>query len=335
MDDTAIDGDSQMGFLSRFGSSYVTLDERTAERLSRPSKRFRTVEIHPPFDAELPSTLDRFVRAITEYQTQLLGVQNTSPTIAYEIWRYKPSRVRFQFAVPTARMERKIRTHLDEELPEVGFSEGVNGLPVTASDTVGVGILTPRRDDVYPLRTEFEKPPMNSVATSLHRDAMRDSRIIIQLLFKPTTGGPVRKRLWHHQASRESQGLRSEKVGVVPWHDRDATPREKQQARRIDEKAGTSRFQVTVRILVISAGKYTASRVKEVSGGFNLYAEPETGQSFTTTTVRGIRNSSILKHVKNIRDRRLSHTFQASTDELAALVSVPDRLQENIQYAQP
>ncbi len=284
---------------------------------------------------ELPSTLDRFLRGITEYQTKLLGVKNSSPVIGYEIRRFKPSQLRLQFAVPSIRLERKVRTHLSENVPSVAFDEGTPGLPVSEGDTVGVGVLTLRRKPEYPLRTEFERPPINSVVSALHRHAMRDSRVIVQMVFKPLAGGPVRRRLRRRQASQESQRLREGKVGIAPGRDRDATAREKQQARQIDRKSGSRGFEASIRVLVIGAGKYTASRIKEITGGFNIYANTETGQSLRTTTVRSLRKTPILKLVKAVRDRSPSKRFLLSQDELAALVSLPDHDQENIQYSRP
>jgi len=320
-----------MGLFDRFGNSYVTLDNNTAKKLSHSPNEFRTVEVQPPEHEKLPATLNRFVKAITEYQTRLFSIRNTSPVVAYEIHRFTPEKLRLQFAVPTARLERKLRIHLNKEAPGFEFEAGTNQLPLNQGDTVGVSVLKLRRKDVYPLETEFETPPINSVVASLHRHAMRDSRIAIQVLFKPWAGQPVEKRLWHREARRESRNLRSEKVGMLPWTDRDATPREKQQARQIDEKAGSTRFSVSIRILVIGAGEYTVSRMKEVSGGFNIFANPETGQGFQTHTVRSIRDKTIIKSIKQFRDRKLNQLFQISMPELAALVSIPDYEQQNIE----
>jgi hypothetical protein len=322
-----------MGLFDRFGSSYITLDNTTARQLSRSSEEYRTVEVQPPPDKELPVTLNRFVKAITEYQTQLFGIRNTSPVVAYEIHRFVPENLRLQFAVPTTRLERKLRIHLNEEAPGFEFEPGVDQLPLKEDDTVGIGVLQLRRKDVYPLETEFETPPLNSVVASLHRHAMRDSRIAIQILFKPRAGQPIGRRLWHREAQRESRNLRSEKVGVLPWTDRDATPLEKQQARQIDEKAGSPRFNVSIRILVIGAGEYTASRMKEVSAGFNIFANPDTGQGFQTRTVRSLRDKTIINSIEQFRDRRLNRPFQISMPELAGLLSIPDREQENLETA--
>jgi len=322
-----------VGFLNRFGDSYVTLDSPTAKQLSRPTTEPIAVEVHPPYDRELPATLDRFVKAITEYQTQLLGIKNSSPTIAYEIQRFTPEKLRLQFIVPTTRLERKLRTHLNDQIPEIGFEPGINRLLLKQDDTVGLGVLKLRRKDVYPLETEFEAPPLNSVVAALHRHAMRDTRIAIQILFKPRAGHPVEKRLWHREARRESRNLRSEKVGILPWTDRDATPREKQQAREIGEKAGNPRFSVSIRILVIGAEEYTTSRIKEISGGFNVFANPDTGQGFQTRTVRSLRDQAIINSVEQFRARRLNQPFQVSMPELAGLLSIPDREQENIETA--
>lgn len=320
-----------MGFFSGLVSSYVTLDESTANQLAQPATSFLTAQVHPPFDTELPVTLDRFVKGVTEYQTRLLGLQNRSPTIAFEIHRFPPTELRLQFVVQSSRLDRKIRTHLSEQVPGVGFTDGRVELPLTDGASVGVGVLTLRRNDVYPLQTEFERPPLNSVVTPLHRDAMRDTSIVIQILFKPMAGHPVGKRLWHREAAQESRHLRSEKVGLLPWTDREATPRERNQARRIDDKAGSPRFQIAIRMLVVGAGEYTASRVKEISGGFNVFAGSDTGQSFKTTTLRSLRRSPLLTAVKAVRDRSFTHSFQLSEQELAALVTLPDRDQENIQ----
>jgi hypothetical protein len=319
-----------MGLFSGLANSYVTLDEATAKQLLQPSKRFLTAQVQPPFDTELPATINRFIKGITEYQIQLLGLKNTSPTIAFEIQRFDPRKLRLQFAVQSSRLDRKIRTHLSEQVPGVSFTEGTTKLPLAAGSSVGVGILTLRRKDVYPLETEFERPPTNSVITPLHRDAMRDTGVVIQVLFKPMAGHPVGKRLWHREASKESRNLRSEKIGLLPWNDRDPTPREKYQARKIDEKAGSPRFKTSIRILVVGAKKYTASRVKEISSGFNVFAGPDTGQSFKTTTVRGLTDSPVLRAVEKIRDRSFSHSFQLSAQELAGLVAIPDRRQENL-----
>lgn len=310
--------------------SYATVDSETAKDLSAPSDH-RTVEVFPPSDTELPATVERFMRAVTEYQTKLVGIRNTSPTIAYEFQRFQPERLRLQFAVPNARLERKLRTHLQEQIPDIWVEEGVNEIPVREGDTAGVGVLSLRRKEVYPLRTEFETPPTNSVVTSLHQDAMPGNRVLVQLLFKPITGRPIQRRLWQRKADRESRNLRSRKVGFLPWNDRDATPIERSQANQVDSKAGSPRFNVSIRILVIGAGKYTPDRVKEISGGFNIFANIKTGQGFQTKTLRSLRDKKILNLITKIKQRRLGQHFQLSTNELAGLTSIPDREQKNIE----
>jgi hypothetical protein len=322
-----------MNPFNRFASSYVTLGESAAERLSTPTDGFRTVRVLPPTNTDLPATLTQFVQAITEYQTRVFGLKNSSPIVSYEILRFTPSKVVLQFVVPTARLERKLRIHLNDEIPGTRFEPGTSRLPLTEGETIGGAVLRLRRKDVYPIETEFEPPPINSVVASLHRHAMRNTGIAIQIVFKPVTGQPLEKRVWHREAARESRNLRSDKVGVLPWTDREATPRERQQARRIDSKAGSPRYRVSIRVLILGAGEYTASRVKEVSGGFNVFASSETGQGFRTETVHGFRNKPIINLVEQFRDRRLNRPFQLTTPELAPLVSIPDREQENIETA--
>ena len=78
--------------------------------------------------------------------------------------------------------------------------------------------------------------------------------------------------------------------------------------------------------------------MKELSGAFNVYENPETGQYFDTTTVQPLRKNRILDFANSIADRQFDSwnlPFQTTVEELAALIAVPSTAQENIQYAQP
>jgi hypothetical protein len=78
--------------------------------------------------------------------------------------------------------------------------------------------------------------------------------------------------------------------------------------------------------------------VKEIAGAFNHFEDSTTGQYLNTSTVRSLRESRFLDFADAVRKRDFadwSLSFQASNPELAALVSIPDRNQQNIRYAQP
>ena len=315
----------------------ATVTESDAEQLQHSSDWY-TVEIQPPVDQELPATLPRFIYGILELQNKFLGLGNASPTAAFEIRRHTPSNLRFQISVPTKRLERKVRTHLTEEIPQVGFQNGVDGLPITQGDTIGGGLLTTGRHDIYPLKTSHEQPMMNSVAAALHRHAMQNTRFVIQILFQPQAGQPVKNRLWKRKAYKQLSYLRKEKTEILPWHDRPATPREKQQADEIEHKAGNPRFKTSIRILLIGADEYTPSRVKEVAGAFRNLESADTGQYLDEWTVKSLIPSKITEFAEAVNQRRFkgwSRSFQTSPQELAALLTVPDRQQENISYSQP
>jgi hypothetical protein len=316
---------------------HAELDEDTAETLATGvTKLPYTVEVHPPRDTGMPSTLQRFTQGILEYQTRWLGLKNASPTISYEIRRSTPKQVKIQYSAPTKRLERKIRTQLTNEIPDVKFSDGATGLPVVEGDKVGGGLLTAGRQDCYPFKKEFDNPPMNSVVSALHRHAMRDTKVVIQVLFRPVIGKPLRRYYWRKRAYQRLRYLRKEKEKL--WGSRPATPREKRQADQIERKAGTPRFHVLIRILVIGAGEHTPSRVKELSGPFNNFENPDTGQYLNTTTITPIRKTQLLNFAEAVNSRKYrswSQSFQASTEELAALLSIPSHRQQNIQYAEP
>lgn len=322
----------------------ASIDEDQADYLSWTPGDWHFIEVHPPADHSNPATLPRFVKEITEYQTKWLKLRNVSPVTAFEISRPRPDTLRFQYAAPTKRLARKVRTHLTEEIPEVGFSDGDGSLPAKPGGMAGGAILSPGRMDWYPLCQDYDRSPMNNVAAALHQHAMQDTNLHIQLLFQPVAGQPIRRWWRHRKAYKQIGFLRKEKEKL--WGSRSPTPREKRQADAIEDKAGTSQFKVVVRFAVFTPDyggdelleRTVKSRVKEVSGAFNVYEDSQTGQYLNTHTVRAFRPEKIRSFIGSIHRRTLdSHgiPFHASQPELAALVSLPDRQQDNITYSQP
>jgi hypothetical protein len=323
-----------MSLKDRLLPSHIELTENQAKKLQHSTKPGYTVEIKPPKNHS-QDTIPQFIRAIQELQTKWLGLKNTSPTSSYEIRRTTQG-LKIQYTAPTKRLERKIRTQLTNHLPQIRFDTGTSGLPVTEGSTVGGGHLTTGQKDHYPLKTEFDQPPTNAVAAALHRHAMQNTKIVIQILFQPAIGTPVRNWWWTRRAYQRIRFLRKEKEKL--WGNRPPTPREKHQADAIEDKAGNNRFHTAIRFAVINAEAYTKSRAKELSGAFNVYENPETGQYFNTTTIQPLQENRIVDFANSIADRRLNNwatPFQASTKELAALISIPSNRQQNIQYAEP
>ncbi|MFC5133505.1 MULTISPECIES: hypothetical protein [Haloferacaceae] len=316
----------------RLFTSAVELDEDQARYL-RAGSGGQAVEVHPPRAQSISATLNQFTKTIYEPQTKWFGVKNTSPVAAFEIRRTVPDQVSMQFIVPTKRLERKVRTQLENEVPGVGFSDGTLQLPISEGCTVGGGLLEPGCRDWYPLETGFNSPPNNSVLSALHRHAMQNSQFVIQILFQPVVGRPVRSWWWTRRAYQRIGYLRKEKEKL--WGSRSATPREKQQANAVEAKAGSPRFNVSIRFLIVNGGEYTRSRVKELSGAFNVFENPETGQYLNATTVQTLRKRSLLRFVDAVGQRDFQgwgRRFQATTEELASLISIPDIDQQNIQY---
>lgn len=316
--------------------SYTTVDGEQAETLTKPKTNYIPVEVRPPFDEDNPAALYNFIRGITELQTRLLGLTNTSPTVAYEVRRTSPENLVFQFTVPSTRLERKLRTNLQADIPNIGFVKGVNGLPLNAEDSIGGGILTPRFSDYQPFRTAFDSPPINALTGALHHHAMRDTRFVVQILFQPIVGEPINQWWWRRRARKHSTYLRKDKETLQ--NSRRPSPRERKQAQLIDNKVGNRRFWTSIRFLVIGAEEYTVSRLKELAGAFNLYENAANGQYFDLYKLRSFRQKPFLDFTHAVCNRQFagySLRFQSSIDELAAFTTVPDRRQQNISYAQP
>lgn len=313
--------------------NHITLDEASAEALSR-SRPGYTVEVRPPIRGDVPATLNRFVKGIREYETKWLGLKNQSPVATFEIRRPAPRRLVLQFSLPNQRLERKVRTQLADEIPGVGFEQGDSGLPVAPGDSIGGGTLSTGKADWYPLRTDFDSPPINSLVSTLHHHALPQIRVVVQIVFQPAPKGTIKNRLWSRKASGEARYLRKEgrETGSSP------TQRERQMAQDIDEKVGSSRFNTAVRVLIIGGGEATLSYVKEITGGFNIFENSRTGTYLKTSYLRSRKESSFVKFAKAVRDAEFNGwgtPFQATDEELAALVTLPSRDQENIRTAEP
>lgn len=316
----------------------VTVDKTTADRLRTGAPgEWYTVEIRPPADdGDVPATLPRFIREVMELQSRW-KLWNASPVSVFEIRRPAPDTLRLQFAVPTKRLERKVRTHLSEEVPAVKFDTGASGLPISEGDSVGGGILKLGRPDMFPLRSEFDRPPTNNIIAALHRHAIRDTRVIIQILFQPVAGRPIRNWWWKRRAYKRVGYLRKEKH--YTFHDRNATPAEKRQADAVEEKARTPRFHTAIRILLIGVDDdFVRSRVKELAGAFNVYESLTTNQYLDTYTVKSLFPSRITKFAASVARRSFDGwtlPFQAGLPELAGLVAVPALDQTNLRHAHP
>jgi hypothetical protein len=294
-----------------------------------------TTQVKPPrnhgADAVLP-----VVRAMMELSTRWLGLRNDSPVMAFEIRRPMPDTLTLQYSVPTKRLDRKIRNELRQTVPGVAFDEGATGLPVTSTESVGGGILTLGRKDWYPLETDHDSPANNAVTSLLHRHAMPNAKIVIQLLVQPVAGQPVRQWWWKHRACKTVGYLRKEKENL--WGSRPPTPRERQQADAVERKAATPRFKTSLRVVVIGADEQTPSYVHEVASGYNVFESLETGQFFTTETVAPFRERRVVNFAQAVAGRqfgRWSRAFSLNPEELACLLSLPSQDQQNIVRADP
>lgn len=312
------------------------VSEEEAEQLRNPVTGMSTIQVKPPAGSSLPATVDNVVKGIYEIQTKWLKIQNESPVAALEIRRDDMDSISVQFGAPTQRLERKIRSHLQGAIPGVRFGQGQAGIPVYGGETVGGGLLTSGLADWYPLQTEFDEPPLNALVGTLHQHAMQDSSFLIQILFQPVAGHPVRRWWWRRRAYKRINYLRKEKSDL--WNNRAATPREKTQADAIETKAGSPRFWVTIRFVIVGAEEYVPSRVKELAGAFNRFESTETGQYLDMKTVRSVFPHRIKQYSSEVARRefdRWTLRFQVSMQELAGLLAIPDRVQDNYQTATP
>jgi hypothetical protein len=324
-----------MNPLKRFYNTHTELDEQQAEQLRNPDTDWHTVEVRIPKHTDLPPCPVSFIDGIREMKTKWLRLRNTSPAIAFEIRRGETGQLRFQYSVPTKRLERKLRNHLADATPKVEILDsGEDGLPVEEGDSIGGCTFSMTRQDWNPLETDHDAPPTNPVIGALHEQAMKDTKFVVQVLFRSVAGKPLR-RWWHrHSAHSRIDRLRSEKEQLIG--SRKPTSSEKKRGRLIDEKVNRPSFKTEIRVAVIGAGEHTPSRVHELSGAFNSYGHAESGQSLSASVEESIRAPPLIRFGEAIADRRFQEShrrFRVTPKELAGLVALPDRIQKNISYA--
>lgn len=321
-----------MTLLNRFLHTETELSENDIDAI-RAGVAGYPVEVRPSTDSRGDGCIEETIRALAEERkTRFLKLGNASPVYAFEIIRSSPDDLRMQFIVPTKRADRTLRNHLTEEVPGVGFADGTLQLPLGEGDTVGGGILSPSRDDWHPLRHEYKDPPTNPVVGALHPHAMRRTRFVVQVLFQPIAGQPVRSWWWRRRAYQHTNYLRKEREKL--WGSRDPLRKERGQAEDVAGKADTAVFRATIRVLVIGAGEYTPARFKEVSAPFAGYANDATKQSLHGSPVRSLREAWLTTFVQTVAHRRFggwSRRFHATPAEIGALTAVPSRDQENIR----
>jgi hypothetical protein len=316
--------------------SQITASEEQAQQLQHTNKNWYNIEVRPPRETP-PARLDSVVKGTTEAGTKWFGLRNTSPVVAYEIRRHRPGQIRFQYSTPSARLDRKLRNHLMDAAPTAEIQDSsTNGLPVFENETVGVGQAKLLRRDWNPVKTDFDAPPVNKLVGSLHRNAMQDTKFIVQLLFQLVAGHPIRQRWNRREAFNRGRKLRKKKQLLIG--ERTATPLEKKQAKLLEEKAAGPLYNVRLRVVAIGADEYTGSRLRELAGCFNQYSHSESRQKLGVKPFKSIRSAPTFRLLKAVRDRELSDLdagFQASAEEVGALASLPDRSQSNIVEARP
>jgi hypothetical protein len=90
--------------------------------------------------------------------------------------------------------------------------------------------------------------------------------------------------------------------------------------------------------MVIPKGDAINQILQKLASSFNRFENPETGQYLDAVTIQILRRKTLLNYAGAVTNRRFAgwtRKFRTSTEELAGLVSLPDRNQENISYSQP
>lgn len=316
----------------RLTSATTTIDDPAAYQ---PEDQWQVVAVQPP-RGSVPATITPILQTLHTKRSGWFGVRNQSPTVVFELYRTSPEQVTVQFAVPTTRLERTLRTQLARHIDGISFTDGVSGLPVSEGITVGGALGTLRRQDWYPLQTRFDQSPMDTVVTALHRHAMRDTRMVLQVLAQPVAGHPVREWWWNRRAGKERTYLRKEKEHL--WGNRRATTRERDKAKQLDAKRSGTHWRCSIRLLAIGAGEHTTSRVGEVGSTFAVYENAETSQALHAVPVRALREKRLRGFVRAVGQRRFgqwSRRFRATHGELGGLMAVPSSDHEHITTASP
>ncbi len=276
----------------------------------------------------------RLLRAIHDVQTEgWLRRRNISDHHSFELW-FDEGKVKFLLHAATPEAAEKYTTRVEStysnsDIVIVGDGHGFPS--VTPDDHVATADLRLEKHHFYPIRhfraEGFEHDPYSEITSEML--STEDSRVVVQVVFRPeptdwanNDGGGLLRR----GVSVDDVAESLKQGQVVGWNDsrvRDASAKDKEAAKIIEQQRGKYAFNTNIRVIAISPDPDEAeARCEGVSGMFTRYYNSRTEQGFEALPTPPSRVQDVLIDCQQRKweDEEIILTI----DELAGAAHIPN-----------
>ncbi|MFH5844524.1 hypothetical protein [Haladaptatus sp. CMAA 1909] len=322
-----------MGLFSRSNSTFTATN--LGEQYFQPAEDTpgTLLRITPHKDNDGIQGAARLLQSIHDVQTSGFRGKNTSDHHAFELW-FDEGRVKFLMHAATEKVATKYTTRLENAYAnsDVHTVEDGDGFPpIDTDDYVAAAELDIERHYFYPIRHHegdgFTHDPYSEVTSEMQ--GPEETRVVVQVVFRPEPkewaiddgGGLLRSG---ESVDDVAEGLRQNTVtGWLDPREREASKKDKDAAKIIEQQRGKYAFNTNLRIIAVSPDKYEAeARCEGVAGMFTRYYNSKTEQGFEATPVSKSRLPTIIEsfHTREWHDREMILTI----DELAGAAHIPN-----------
>lgn len=280
------------------------------------------------------------LQALYDPQQSALG-RNTSTPCSFELWFHEGAITFYLYAPSEGSAEKYKRrvanaysntavTRVDADeraFPAVGEDEYVAGGEMWPENTGRTGKYYPIRhfrDD-----QGFDKDPYGQITSALL--STEESKVVVQVLFKPAPRDWTDGGMLGPGVDDVAENLRADDVVWDPIpRDRDATKKDIEAAKVVEQQRNAQAFHTNIRIAAISPEKSEAeARAKDLGGMFSSYYNATTEQGLVQDSVRGWpsgrRAKKLRDHLTRMQRREYANVEMVLTvDELAGIAHIPN-----------
>ncbi|WP_433631023.1 hypothetical protein [Halomicrococcus sp. NG-SE-24] len=273
------------------------------------------------------------IHDVTTERKRLFSTKNVSDHHSFELW-FDEGRVKFFMHAATDDAADKYTTRVENaydnsDVHEVDDGDGFP--PVGADDYVAAAELDIERHHFYPIRHHdgegFEHDPYSEITSEMQ--STEETRVVVQAVFRPEP------KDWAEDDGSSmigsgvsvddvAQSLRDDEVeGWFDPYTTEASKKDKDAAKIVEQQRGKYAFNTNLRIIAISPDEYEAeSRCEGVAGMFTRYYNSKTEQGFEANPVGEGRLSSVIESAQ--QREWTDHEMILTIDELAGAAHIPN-----------
>lgn len=273
------------------------------------------------------------IHDVTTTRKRLFWTTNVSDHHSFELW-FDEGRVKFYLHAATDDAADKYTTRVENAYAnsDVHQVEDGDGFPpIGDDDYVAAADLDIERHYFYPIRHHdsegFDHDPYAEVTSEMQ--STDETRVVVQVVFRPEP------KEWAADDGSSWIGsglsvddiatsLRDDEVkGWIDPHTTEASKKDKEAAKIVEQQRGRYAFNTNIRIIAMSPSEQEAeARCEGVAGMFTRYYNSKTEQGFEANPVA---ESQLPEVIRRCQQREWDdHEMILTIDELAGAAHIPN-----------